>query len=170
MSIGRGCSARSAGSPWSLGADRASIGIVIYLVFAQTDEPRVDAAAVAGHARKFFHCSIESDAAAGSAGMRIVLQSGASARFGLRARKATRDDHYAAREAEARGQAGGMGALAENCKCVWLIDFVDDAPAEAVFTACATLASVALGPVLPPDHSTLFGVRGAMERASGATR
>ena len=34
----------------------------------------------------------------------------------------------------------------------------------ALLNLCAILASVALGPVLTPDESALFGVRGAMER------
>src|SRR5216683_3152752 len=39
------------------------------------------------------------------------------------------------------------------------------ASSEAAYlTLAAVCASVALGPVLPPDHSTLFGVRGALER------
>ena len=139
---------------------------VSYLVFAQADQPQVDVQKLADHARKFFRCSIQTTDAKGAIALDIALQSGVTARATLRARKASRDDHHAAREAEARGQVSGMGALADKCGWVWQVDFDDGAPQAAVFTACAALASVALGPVLPPDHSSLFGVRGAMERSA----
>ena len=49
-----------------------------------------------------------------------------------------------------------MGALSRRS---------DSEPGElAYLTLSAICASVALGPVLPPDHGTLFGVRGAIER------
>jgi hypothetical protein len=84
----------------------------------------------------------------------------------LRARDVTHDDLEHARGAEARGKAAGMSALAERCPQIWEIG-VDErsAPGEAALLAMSGIcASVALGPVLPPDHATLFGVRGAMER------
>ncbi|MBI5533560.1 MAG: hypothetical protein HY898_12650 [Deltaproteobacteria bacterium] len=137
---------------------------MIYLVFAQTHEPRVDVPAIADHGRKFFRCDIECKRPAEAPVLSVVLDTGASTELKVRPRKASRDDHYAAREAETRGQAAGMGALAEKCECVWQAEFDDDAPPAAVFAACGALASVALGPVLPPDRSTLFGVRGALER------
>ena len=71
-----------------------------------------------------------------------------------------------ARDAEARGRAAGMAALAERCGQVWTIESVGESDAiDATYlTLAAICASVALGPVLPPDGSTLFGVRGAIER------
>ena len=87
-------------------------------------------------------------------------------RIALRARDVAQDDLSDAREAEARGQAAGMASLAERCARVWEIAPAEDANASDA--ACVALAgicaSVALGPVLPPDRSTLFGVRGAMQR------
>jgi hypothetical protein len=45
-----------------------------------------------------------------------------------------------------------------------------EATGTAELQLSALLASVALGPVLPEDESTLYGVRGAMERAEKAAQ
>jgi hypothetical protein len=50
---------------------------------------------------------------------------------------------------------------------VWLIDAEPPESPAATLNLCALLASTALGPVLPEDASTLFGVRGAMQRLEG---
>jgi hypothetical protein len=82
----------------------------------------------------------------------------------------TPDDLEEAKRAEARGQAAGMSALAERCAYVLEIGPVEGNVAEqppedsAALALAGVTASVVLGPILPPDHSTLFGVRGAMER------
>ena len=57
-----------------------------------------------------------------------------------------------------------MSTLATRCAHLWELEPVSDAPPAATLNLCALLASIALGPVLPPDIATLFGVRGAMER------
>ena len=90
--------------------------------------------------------------------------------FRIASRATTRDDLMNAREAEARGRAGGMAALAEKCKQIWTIEGVgaESPPEAARLTLAGICASVALGPVLPPDGSTLFGVRGAIERRDKA--
>ena len=90
--------------------------------------------------------------------------------FRIARRATTRDDLMSARDAEARGRAAGMAALAERCKQVWTIEPAgSEVPSEAAcLTLAALCASVALGPVLPPDGSTLFGVRGAIERRDKA--
>jgi hypothetical protein len=59
-----------------------------------------------------------------------------------------------------------MATLAARCPTVWLIDECEPRSQAALLNLCAILASVALGPVLPDDDSTLFGVRGAMERVA----
>ena len=101
----------------------------------------------------------------GPASARARLATGEQASFEVVTRKPTRDDLHAVREAEARGNAAGMGVVAELCTWVWQVTFDESAGAPALYTALAALASVALGPVLPPDRSTLFAVRGARERA-----
>jgi len=89
--------------------------------------------------------------------------------FRIRARAATAADYDAAREAEIRGRAGGMGLLAARCPSVWEVTPEGIVTEGAILNLCAILASVALGPALPPDESTLFGVRGAMERLEAIT-
>jgi hypothetical protein len=136
---------------------------VNYLVFARAE---LDLAAVATNADRFFACKVER-MEAGTA--RATLGGGQQATFAALSRKATRDDVHAAREAEARGAAAGMGAVVDLCAWVWEVTFEPSSSPPALFTALAALASVALGPVLPPDHSTLFAVRGARARADGNT-
>jgi hypothetical protein len=87
--------------------------------------------------------------------------------FRVSVRMASAADYAAADRAELAGRAAGMASLARRCPSVWEVSGTDDRPWErdaALLNLCAILASVALGPVLPSDASTLFGVRGAMER------
>jgi hypothetical protein len=91
--------------------------------------------------------------------------------FRIESRANTNDDRYAADAAELAGKAGGMALLAARCEAVWTLIPESDALGSAELQLSALLASVALGPVLPADGSTLYGVRGAMERAEkDATR
>jgi len=89
--------------------------------------------------------------------------------FRVESRAAKDDDRRAAQRAEARGRAGGMALLAARCGSVWTIFASSTNAGTAELQLSALLASVALGPVLPPDESTLYGVRGAMERAEKAS-
>jgi hypothetical protein len=77
-------------------------------------------------------------------------------------------DRAAAEVAETRGKAGGMASLAARCAVVWTITHESEISGSAELQLSALLASIALGPVLPEDESTLYGVRGAMERAEKA--
>jgi hypothetical protein len=88
-----------------------------------------------------------------------------SGTFRIESRTATHDDRFAAEAAEARGRAGGMSLLAARCPVVWTVTAEGATTGSAELQLCALLASVSLGPVLPEDESTLYGVRGAMERA-----
>jgi len=88
--------------------------------------------------------------------------------FRITSRARTEDDRFAAEAAEARGRAGGMSDLAARCPAVWTITLEGEVTGTAELQLSALLASVALGPVLPEDESTLYGVRGAMERAEKA--
>src|SRR5690606_29285255 len=90
---------------------------------------------------------------------------GLSAELEVRSRPVTPDDLERARAAEVRGKAAGMAALAARCRFVWEVAPTEEADERVVLALCGLLASVALGPVLPPDGATLFGVRGAMERS-----
>jgi hypothetical protein len=89
-------------------------------------------------------------------------------KFRIESRAASDDDRFAAEAAEARGKAGGMADLARRCAGLWIIHPEGEISGSAELQLSALLASVALGPVLPVDESTLYGVRGAMERAEKA--
>jgi hypothetical protein len=137
---------------------------VPYLVFSQ--EPMLDVEKLAAHAARFFGAKLER-LESGPGFVRVRLSSARppfDAELSVRARETTEEDLHEARSAEARGRAAGMSALAERCPSVWEIDVKADAADAALVALSGICASVALGPVLPPDRATLFGVRGAMER------
>ena len=144
-----------------------------FIVFCQHTEPFLDLVSILGNARRYFEASVEvlgqtSDGAtAHIASATLSLSSeknGYRGTFSVTARARTHDDLASARSAEERGRAGGMALLAERCPTVWVVEPASDAAPAATLNLCAILAATALGPVLPPDASTLFGVRGAMER------
>lgn len=87
------------------------------------------------------------------------------ARFTLHVRSVTDADITIAAEAEERGRAAGMAALAARCSYVWLVIPHAATPEWITWECCALLALTALGPVLPEDRSTLLGVRSAKLRA-----
>lgn len=132
------------------------------------------------HARRFFAAEI--DVLSGSPPQRASLEQAevtltfearrypGRGTFRIVSREATDDDRFAAEAAEARGRAGGMSLLAARCPVVWELSELDAATGTAELQLSALLASVALGPVLPSDGSTLYGVRGAMERAEKAAQ
>lgn len=87
------------------------------------------------------------------------------ARFAVHVRSVTDADIAIAAEAEARGRAAGMAALAARCSYVWVVTPQAMTPEWMTWECCALLALTALGPVLPEDRSTLLGVRSARTRA-----
>jgi hypothetical protein len=88
----------------------------------------------------------------------------------VQSRQTTPADLAGARLAEQRGRAAGMANLAERCPTIWEVSSVGIDSELARLNLCGILASVALGPVLPDDGATLFGVRGAMERVEKLLR
>lgn len=88
--------------------------------------------------------------------------------FVVTARPNQAADRAAAEVAEQRGKAGGMAGLAARCVAVWEVTTEGEVSGTAELQLSALLASVGLGPVMPLDQSTLYGVRGAMERAEKA--
>ncbi|MBX3129264.1 MAG: hypothetical protein KF718_21275 [Polyangiaceae bacterium] len=145
-----------------------------YRVFSQRSEPRLPFADLLNQARRFFEARLEVEGESGFAPGQAPLATHAtlriaSARLGfdervrVHARPRSAMDLADAQRAEVRGRAAGMATLAARCPTVW--ELAEDGPTEVVLLCTSgLLASVALGPVLPPDGSTLFGVRGAMER------
>jgi len=147
-------------------------------VFSQQPDLVAALPKLLAHARRFFAAEIDVLAAspperAELANAEVTLRV-ASARypgagtFKLVSRPSTDDDRFDAEAAEIRGQATGMSLLAARCPVVWGVASEGEVSGTAELQLSALLASVALGPVLPEDGSTLYGVRGAMERAEKA--
>jgi hypothetical protein len=88
----------------------------------------------------------------------------------ITSRRVTDDDLMPARLAEQRGRAAGMATLAERCPTIWEVASLGADSELARLNLCGILAAVGLGPVLPDDGSTLYGVRGAMERVEKLLR
>ena len=121
------------------------------------------------HARRFFAAELE--VLSSTPDVRLRLHGArypGRGTFRIEVRERSADDLFAAEAAEARGRAGGMALLAARCPAVWVVTPESDVSGAAELQLTALLASVALGPVLPADQSTLYGVRGAMERAEKA--
>jgi hypothetical protein len=148
-------------------------------VFSQQDDLVAALPKVLQHARRFFAAEIEvlsaspvARADTSVAEVRLRLSSArypGSGTFRIDSRDRTDDDIFAAEAAEARGNATNMSLLAARCLAVWSITPEADVTGSAELQLSALLASVALGPVLPADECTLYGVRGAMERAEKAS-
>jgi len=129
-------------------------------------------------ARSYFDATVDiqarsEPAADGRESLEILLRSerhGYQGRLSIRTRWTSEHDRVDARDAERRGQAAGMASLADRCPTIWDVEPVGPDCELAQLNLCAILAAIALGPVLPDDGSTLYGVRGAMERVDRLLR
>lgn len=145
-----------------------------YRVFSQASAPGIDPALLVRTATRHFEASLSileaeppptADAHGRWLRLRLVsVHRAFDQRFRIDCRAATAEDWAAAGRAEQNGRSAGMSALAERCHAVWEISPESGDSPLALLNLCGILASAALGPVLPPDESALFGVRGAMER------
>lgn len=150
-----------------------------FRVFAQSAPGQLDIAALLRQAKRFFEAELSvlsqrgllDSAPHGVTGewpsLSVRLESARRGFWGeyrVTCREASGPDWDTAREAEVRGRATGMGLLAARCPSVWEIEPLEQSCDAALLNLCAVLASLALGPVLPDDEATLYGVRGAMER------
>jgi hypothetical protein len=150
------------------------------VVFAQARSGRLDLAKICANARNYFRLELdilrEEPPRSGGADPEVsrteIALRGPSAhvRFVVLARPATADDLERARRAEAISASGGMSLLAERCDYIWALEVPPEVDEANMHMLCALLASVALGPVLPADGLSLYGVRGARERALRAAR
>jgi hypothetical protein len=143
-------------------------------VFAQRDDLVIDLPELLSATRRYFDATIDVQSRS-EAGDRVELllrseRHGYEGRLSLSSRKVTDFDLLDARAAEERGRASGMSALAERCHTVWEVEPIGIDSELARLNLCGILAAVALGPVLPDDCSTLFGVRGSMERVESLLR
>jgi hypothetical protein len=147
---------------------------MVFLVFSQANKEPTHEALLVQKARTFFRTEVvflqrhhsEGDVR-GEFRVQLTLPGRPAVQLGMTRRGATEDDWRAAEEAERVGQAAGMGALARRCHTLWEIP-EDPALAPEILTLCGVLAATELGPVMPPDGSTLYGVRGARLRAESA--
>jgi hypothetical protein len=147
-------------------------------VFSQQPDLVAALPQLLAHARRFFAAEVEVLAA--SPPDRSQLSDGfvslqfnggrypGLGTFRIESRSTTDEDRASARAAELRGKAGGMAELAARCPRLWTVIPEGDVSGSAELQLCGLLASIALGPVMPADESTLYGVRGAMERAEKA--
>lgn len=73
--------------------------------------------------------------------------------------------------AQAIGGAG-MDALVARAKRIWQVscNVVHGDDQQAPLRAAAILASVLLGPIVPPEGNTIYGVKGARERLERAAQ
>jgi hypothetical protein len=141
-------------------------------IFAQREQLNLDLPELLRTARRYFDATLDVQAKAvlapeGREQVEVLLHNekhGYQGRLSIRTRRTSEHDRADAREAEQRGRAAGMAALAERCPTIWDVEPVGEDSELARLNLCGILAAVALGPVLPDDGATLYGVRGAMER------
>jgi hypothetical protein len=146
-------------------------------VFAQRVDLTLDLPELLRATRRYFDATLEvqSRTESETAGeqVQLLLRSekyGYEGVLTVDSRQTTPTDLTDARLAEQRGKAAGMANLAERCPTIWEVSSVGIDSELARLNLCGILASVALGPVLPDDGATLFGVRGAMERVEKLLR
>ena len=143
-------------------------------VFAQRAGLTIDLPELLRATRTYFDATLDVLSRveeAHSAGDRVEVelrsaQHGYAGRFSIRSRRTSEHDLSDARDAEQRGRAAGMATLAERCPTIWEVEPLAEDSELARLNLCGILAAVALGPVLPDDGATLYGVRGSMERVA----
>lgn len=142
-----------------------------YLVFAQRSDACLDMRAIKQHAQRFFATRVGltvekkyrddppmTDAA------RIVLSSDDGLLAGTRfcfGRAADMTDLAIVEEAERNQGSTGMALLAQRCPTAWLIETEGGEEDRVALSLAAILASVMLGPIVPPKGDRVFGVRTA---------
>jgi hypothetical protein len=149
-------------------------------VFSQQPDLVAALPQLLAHARRFFAAEVEVLSASSAerpeplrADVTLRLDSArypGHGTFRIQSQAPTPTDLADAEAAETRGRAGGMAQLAARCQALWVVTAEGEVSGSAELQVSALLASVALGPVLPADGSTLYGVRGAMERAERAAQ
>jgi hypothetical protein len=138
---------------------------VPYLVFSQAPEAGLPVDRLIAQARAHFDATVALQKT-DHEGMRLSFAAhGAQGEFDVTVHLAVAEDFAAVREAERASPSGGLADLAARCKTVWTVEPRDEPPEWLTFEFAALLASVALGPILPPNATKLLGVRSARERA-----
>lgn len=141
-------------------------------IFAQRNQLTLDLPELLRTVRTYFDVTLDVQARSepspdGRDRVEVLLRSdehGYEGRLSIHTRWTSEHDLADARGAEQHGRAAGMATLAARCPTLWEVEPIGEDSELARLNLCAILAAVALGPVLPDDGSTLYGVRGAMER------
>jgi len=145
----------------------AFLGGASLLVFAQQRDARVDAAGLAGYARRFFDAGVGltvdkaygAGAPAIDAARFVVAPRGEAP--GVRVagvRPADGADRAAAGAADLAGS--GLALLARRCAYVYVVE-AEPGDDRLALTLAAVIAGVALGPILSADRRAIFGVKTA---------
>lgn len=146
------------------------------LVFSQSPGPALDLSVLMQHARRHFGLGLEvlvprSDSSSRETRVRATPAGTQWGRtFLIRGRHATEEDQVRARHAESLSRAAGMARLASRCPVVFEVLSLEGGAPDVLFALCGALASVTLGPILPPDGARLLGVKSAREEAARAGR
>jgi hypothetical protein len=144
---------------------RCIMSSVTFLVFSQSAESVLPIDRLTSQACVHFG-AVLSPSGAGSGATRLSYGShGDQGDFDVVVRISGPPDVAAAERVERGAPTGGLADLALRCKTVWEIEARGEPPEWLQFEFAGVLASIALGPILTPDGSSLLGVRGARERA-----
>jgi hypothetical protein len=149
---------------------------LVYAVFAQRSDARLDIEAIKQQAERFFAIKIGlsvdkryEDLAPDVDAARVMITGGDGTSSGARlchARPVESSDVAAAEAAERAMGTYGLALLAQRCKTIWLVvpEVEDD---RAALTIAAIFASTMLGPILSPGGQEIYGVRGARLKLEG---
>jgi hypothetical protein len=146
-------------------ADSAEVRLRSYVVFSQQPDAQMAIAEWDAHARRFFGASVRAGAAPGSVVVTSKPRAPGERSVTWRLREA--EDLVLSRTAESR-HGGGLGALAERCAVVWVVERVAE-PDPGALLLSAILASVLLGPILDARGPELLGVKSARQRIERMT-
>ena len=136
----------------------------MFLQFVQQPAPQLEIERLVAQASRYFSAELQvvaHDAATHQATLRFRTTIDGESSFELHARLTDDADRARLAPAELANQSYGMAGLGERCQCVWQVTPAPGTSPAACFQFGALLASVALGPWLPPDGSGLYGVRSA---------
>lgn len=139
-----------------------------YSVLSPEEIARVDAARWAQQARTFLDAVVTVVGDPMSDTFELAVGSPASEATCVGLRTLPIGDCPEIVEAAHRGVAAiggaGMDVLVARARRVWQVSVAVEGDTRAPLVAAALLASVLLGPIVPPDEVTIYGVRGARMR------
>jgi hypothetical protein len=144
-----------------------------FTVYSPDPAPRVDSARWAHQARTFLDARVDvldvmggptSDIA--TIELAVGAPTGATTRMAVRTFPISEALGLVAAAERAVHAIGGAGfdALVARAQRVWQVPREVDGDPRTPLVVAAVIASVLLGPIVPPDELTIFGVKGARVR------